>query len=269
MRPFSEFVTEGGSFWAFVKFITEKLGYTDRRSGLIKSYTYQEIVNLCNSLDIPATESLIERAKRYCEARANVINNTVQYNLMNAEQAENLFYQIYNDGQYQSKIIMNKQSGDKKRVSYFTGIITMIAESVLGSANEFDPDPRGLMYLIDNGKILGNSSRRFDGAYPSIYSPKLVWEIKEYYYTTTFGSRIADGVYETQLDGYELNEIYDRTGHKIYHVLFVDSYPVWWEQGKSYLIRLIDTLNMGLVDEVIFGKEVLTEWEAILSEIRR
>ena len=30
-----------------------------------------------------------------------------------------------------------------------------------------------------------------------------LWEIKEYYYTTTFGSRVADGVYETLLDGLE------------------------------------------------------------------
>ena len=268
MRAFCKYTNESGSFWAFVKYVTERLGYTDRRTGLIKSYTYQEICNLCANNGILATESLIIKSTEYCSARADVINNEIQYNLMNAEQAESLFNQIYNQGQYQSKIIMNKQSGAKKKVSYYTGIITMIAERVLGGPNEFDPDPRGLMYLIDTGRILGNSSRRFDGAFPSLYSPKLVWEIKEYYYTTTFGSRIADGVYETQLDGYELNEIFNRTGNKIYHVLFVDSYPVWWEQGKSYLVRLVDILNMGLVDEVIFGREVLTEWEAILREIR-
>ena len=37
--------------------------------------------------------------------------------------------------------------------------------------------------------------------------PLAVWEIKEYYYTTTFGSRVADGVYETLLDGMELREL--------------------------------------------------------------
>ncbi len=31
-----------------------------------------------------------------------------------------------------------------------------------------------------------------------------VWEIKEYYDSITFGSRIADGVYETMLDGKSL-----------------------------------------------------------------
>ena len=38
-------------------------------------------------------------------------------------------------------------------------------------------------------------------------NPIAIWEIKEYYYTTTFGSRIADGVYETPLDGMELEEL--------------------------------------------------------------
>jgi len=34
-----------------------------------------------------------------------------------------------------------------------------------------------------------------------------VWEIKDYYYTTTFGIRIAYGVYESLLDGMELEEL--------------------------------------------------------------
>ena len=42
-----------------------------------------------------------------------------------------------------------------------------------------------------------------------------------------------------------------------HHVLFIDSYHTWWKQGKSYLCRLVDALNIGLVDEVIIGKEVL------------
>ena len=119
----------------------------------------------------------------------------------------------------------------------------------------------------DNGALLGVSSRRFDGAYPSIKNPKMVWEIKEYYYATTFGSRVADGVYEKQLDGYEFKELYERTGEKIYHVLFVDAYQTWWTKGKSYLCRIIDALNMGLVDEVIVGREVFDRWPELLKSM--
>ena len=266
MKPFKRFTKEDKSFWFFIRFISEKLGYS--KKGEVLSYSREQIEDLCKREDVFASSDRISQAVDYCQMRADAINTIVQDNLMDADLARHHFEQMKRIGSYNSKFIMNKQSGEKKKVNYFTAIITMLAEDALGNGTSFDPDPRGLIYILNNKTITGASSRRFDGAYPSIYSPKLVWEIKEYYYTTTFGSRIADGVYETQLDGYELNEIFNRTGNKIYHVLFVDSYPVWWEQGKSYLVRLVDILNMGLVDEVIFGREVLTEWEAILREIR-
>ena len=47
-------------------------------------------------------------------------------------------------------------------------------------------------------------------------------------------------------------------------LLFVDDYHTWWQQGKSYLCRIIDMLHMGLVDEVLFGREVLTRWPEIV-----
>jgi hypothetical protein len=42
-------------------------------------------------------------------------------------------------------------------------------------------------------------------------------EIKEYYHTTTFGSRDADGVYETLLNDIELED-------RIEHLLVVDAH---------------------------------------------
>ena len=71
----------------------------------------------------------------------------------------------------------------------------------------------------------------------------------------------------TQLDGYEFQELYNRTGKKIYHVLFVDAYRTWWVQGKSYLCRLVDAMNAGLVDEVIVGKEVFVRWPTLLKSV--
>ena len=106
-------------------------------------------------------------------------------------------------------------------------------------------------------------SRRFDGAIPSLNSPVSIWEIKEYYYTTTFGSRIADGVYETQLDGYEVKTT---IGFKPIHNFLIDGYSTWWLKGKSYLCRIIDTLNMGLVNEVIFGNEIYSLWPQRVKE---
>ena len=187
---------------------------------------------------------------------------------MDLEDAKREFNKLYSERRYKSKFIMNKQSGDKKAINYYTAIITMIAEKILGGSEEFDPDPHGLIYILKNRKIIGASSRRFDGAYPSIYSPKIVWKVKEYYYTKSFGSRVADAVYETQLDGYEFNEILNRTGENVHHVILIDGYYTFWVKGKSYLCRFIDALNMGLIDDLIIGREVLTEWEKILQDFK-
>jgi hypothetical protein len=91
-----------------------------------------------------------------------------------------------------------------------------------------------------------------------------VWEVKEYYGTTTFGSRVADGVYETMLDGYELAELRDKENVHIRHYLIVDDRYTWWDCGKSYLCRIVDALHVGLLDEVIIGREVLDRWPAIV-----
>ena len=96
-----------------------------------------------------------------------------------------------------------------------------------------------------------------DGAFPSVVDPIAVWEIKEYYYTTTFGSRVADGVYETLLDGMELQELRETESVNVQHYLMVDSHYTWWECGRSYLCRMVDMIHMGFVDEVLFGFEVI------------
>jgi len=270
MKAFKEFEREDRAFWFFVRFASERLGYTDQKTKEVNIYDREQIEQLCLKEGIDVSVERVNKAVLYSQKRAELINKDVRANLMTAEQAQLVFSEIRTQKQYSSKLIMNKQSGQKKQINYFTAIITMLAEQVLSddSTLEFDPDPRGLIYLLHNKKIIGGSSRRFDGAYPSIYSPRIVWEIKEYYYTKTFGSRIADSVYETQLDGYEFNEIYDRTGEKVHHVILVDSYKVWWEMGKSYTCRLIDALNMGLVDDVIFGREVLTAWQPLLRQFK-
>ena len=273
MQAFEQFQGMDASFWAFVKYISENLGYTERGEGVVKKYPISEIKALC----INAYEDTIINAAQYSKMRADLLNRFAESMLMDAETASEEFRNwemLHRVGNYYCKLPLNKQKGAMKQVAFFTAIINIIAEKTIreitGNTRSlgFDDDPRGLAYVWDdNGRIIGASSRRFDGAYPSIESPKLVWEIKEYYYATTFGSRVADGVYETQLDGFEFKELYDRTGGKVYHVLFIDAYRTWWVQGKSYLCRLVYAMNSGVVDEVIVGREVLTRWPELLRTI--
>lgn len=277
MQAFSTFKNMDASFWAFVRFVSENLGYTDRSEGLVKKYPIDTIKALCRKHGITASEEAIVSAAQYSKMRADLLNRFAERMLMDAQTACKEFQRwemLHRVENYYCKLPLNKQKGEMKQIAFFTAIINIIAEKTIreitGNSHSlgFDDDPRSLAYIWDDkGRIIGASSRRFDGAYPSIENPKLVWEIKEYYYATTFGSRVADGVYETQLDGFEFKELYERTGRKVYHVLFVDAYRTWWIQGKSYLCRLIDAINFGVVDEVIVGREVLTRWPKLLRSI--
>lgn len=143
-------------------------------------------------------------------------------------------------------------------------MVNMLIESNLDGI-PCDYDPRSLTTVTHENMPLRTLSRRVDGALPSVVNPIAIWEIKEYYYTTTFGSRVADGVYESLLDGMELRELSNAGHRKIYHMLIIDSYFTWWTCGRSYLCRIIDMLHMGYLDEVIFGKEVVTRLPELVT----
>ena len=83
---------------------------------------------------------------------------------------------------------------------------------------------------------------------------------------TTFGSRVADGVYETLLDGMELEELREHEGIDIKHYLMLDAHYTWWDCGRSYLCRVLDMLHMGYVDEVLFGLEVIERLPSLVKE---
>ena len=46
----------------------------------------------------------------------------------------------------------------------------------------------------------------------------------------------------------------------------VDSHYTWRECVRAYLCRIIDMLNMGLVDEVLFGREVVSDLPRLVKE---
>lgn len=277
MQAFKEFNNMDNLFWSFVRYISENLKYSVRGSGTVKAYSHVEIERLCERKGIAASPELISAAVQYSYMRAELLNEFVKSMLMDAETAGEEFQrweQLHRLHSYYCKIPLNKQKGEMRQVAFFTAMINIIAEKTIREVTGistplgFDDDPKSLTYFLDeNNFIMGSSSRRFDGAYPSIQNPKMVWEIKEYYYATTFGSRIADGVYETQLDGFEFKELHNRTNIDVYHVLFIDAYKTWWIQGKSYLCRLVDAMNSGVVDEVIVGKEVFTRWPELLRNV--
>lgn len=280
MNRFPEFENESEEFWFRARFIAESLGYTSQEKRVIdrrlRTYTPEQIQQLFdnNGLFISTREAI--RQSNYSLARANAADY-IRSMLMTAEEVQleykrferEAFERGFSWDLFPGNIPVNKQKGNKKKVNYLTAFVDISTYFALfGSDYEVDYDPKHLLKFTYNEKasLGGVSSRRLDGAIPTLFDPLIVWEIKEYYYTTTFGSRIADGVYETRLDGYEFSKFFDITGNRPIHILFTDSYSVWWEQGKSYLCRLIDMLNEGSVDRIYFGREVM-RWERDLMEL--
>lgn len=277
MKATEKFREQTHEFWGLVRFVSQELGYTNRRTRIIRVYSEDEIKKLLKTNGYNADDELIRTVAEYSNTRADLLNNTVQNNLMDIDAARTEFerlHTIWKDEKYLCKIPMNKQSEDKRHELYLSSIVNILTEKTLREEGLFTgtpcfaDDPNKFLCVVNQeNRIVGAASRRMDGAYPDLNSPKIVWEIKEYYGTTSFGSRVADGVYESQLDGYELQRFEEFTGQRIHHVLIVDDHYTWWTMGRSYLCRLIDILNEGLVDEIIFGREVLTRWPELLRSI--
>ena len=188
----------------------------------------------------------------YFAHRAAMLTNQVQHNLMDAAQARAAYEKYFTKKpQWACKLPKNKQKGEKSGPAYLTCLVNMIVENNTGG-HDCEYDPGVLTTVTHGGKPVRTFSRRLDGAFPSPINPIAVREIKEYYHTTTFGSRIADGVYESQLDGMELAEFHasGKSNIRVLHYMMVDAHFTWWVIGRSYLCRIIDMLHMGYAEVV-------------------
>lgn len=275
MKPDPRFVRQPKDFWAHVRTLSQRLGYTKRGTNTIKVPTIEEVVGALKSLSLTSDHVADTKGRpsefgahlmAYFTHRAQVLNTFVEPRLMDVEEARALFDKIRKRCKPPEKILpLNKQKGKKKTHAFLTGLVNMmIYERGFEEPVEFDP--RVLTTVTKNDKPLRTLARRVDGAFPSLVNPIAIWEIKEYYYTTTFGSRVADGVYETLLDGMELEELREHEGIDVKHYLMLDAHYTWWTCGRAYLCRVIDMLHMGYVDEVLFGKEVVERMPQLVEE---
>lgn len=277
------FINQSNEFWAHVRLLSEARGYTSRRRrknkvvvkpSAIRGITLDEILSTLQSLGHD-TDHIYQNGKwtpmarlleSYFNHRADVLNNIVQHNLMDSSEAKVLYEKVKADYSHLQPLApLNKQKNEKKTIAYLTAIVNTLIQANIGDYS-CDYDPRGLAAVTQNKKPLRALSRRLDGAFPARINPIAVWEIKEYYHTTTFGSRVADGVYETLLDGMEISELSKNEGIDILHYLIIDSHYTWWVCGCSYLCRVIDMLHMGYVNAVIFGKEVISELPNLVKD---
>lgn len=275
MKPDSRFADKDNAFWGCVRSLSQDLGYTVRGEDRIKVPGYREMRQGFVDLELDPDAIADRRGNptplgadllAYFTYRAEVLDRHAPANLMDFEEAKALFEKHYARLKPDDRMLpKNKQKGEKSGPMLLTGLVNMLIHQHTGGA-DCDYDPRKLTTVTKDRVPLRTLARRVDGAFPKSVNPVAIWEIKEYYHTTTFGSRIADGVYESLLDGVELKELRDSTGVDIKHYLFIDSKRTWWNMGKAYLCRIVDMLNMGYVDEVLFGKEVVDEMPRLAKE---
>jgi hypothetical protein len=281
MKPDPRFLNQPKLFWANVRSVSQHTGYTERGTQRIRVPGLPEMTRALDALRLGSAHVVDTSGKAtelganlavYFEHRAQALNEVVRTSLMDVSKARKTFKDLHARLRPRCPLPLNKQKGKKKGKAFFTCIINMLIEAN-SQGLPCDYDPRELTAITFQGAPLRALSRRVDGAFPSTINPIAVWEIKEYYYTTTFGSRVADGVYETLLDGMELEELREHEKIQVRHYLMVDDYNTWWNMGRSYLCRIVDMLHMGYVDEVLFGSEVLErlpvivkEWVAIAKE---
>lgn len=280
MKANLEFVSLNKEFWANIRSITQIVGYTEKGTKRVYKPTIDNISEALERENLSAGHlvnpdgvltQLGEKVIQYFNFRADIINNFVEKSLMDEEEAGELYKSLVKKYKPIWTTPWNKQKGDKKNPAYFTGIVNTLLEYNLQGL-PIDYNPRKLTTITKDKVPIRTFARWMDGAFPSTVNPIAVWEIKEYYYATTFGSRVADALYETQLDGFEIEELKLNEDRHILHYLMIDSHRTFWEKGRPYLCRIIDLLHMGFVDEVLFGKEVIDripiiaeDWKARFS----
>lgn len=275
MKPDSRFRRLDKTFWANVRTISESSGYTVKRAKLVKAHTFTEMQAAMTNVGLQTTHlftseglptELAHTIEIYLSYRAQILNDVVESKLMDAARAKVAYEEMRAAFKPKRPVPMNKQKQEKRAPAYLTGIVNGIIEAHIGGL-ECHYDPQRLTSFTRDGAPLRTLARRVDGCFSRLVNPIALWEIKEYYYTTTFGSRIADGVYETLLDGMELEELREHTGIETQHLLIVDAYDTWWGSGgRPYLCRIIDMLHMGYVDEVLFGYETVERLPDIVQE---
>jgi hypothetical protein len=288
----NNFINQPLEFWANVRLISQYIGYTAKKPKKKKAKKGEVVVQVApekSKVGVPTVDEIIKEYTHlglkydhlinedksltgtghhvieYFKYRADVLNNFVEPLLMNKEQARELFEQTREQYNPTCPIPINRQKLAEGQPYYFTGIINMIVEANAGDC-AVNYNPGELTTFNKDGYPLRTLSRRMDGAFPDVVNPVAIWEIKEYYYTTTFGSKISDGVFETQLDGMEFREMKDTLKMPVGHYLMVDAYYTWWEKGRSYLCRIVDMLHMGILTEVLFGKEILDRLPVLTKE---
>ena len=164
----AEFAGLPADFWAYVKALSEKLGYSERGKKSLKRHSTKDVQSCLDTLDLspePLSKPLTRRYScltglvAYLNYRAATLEKAVRPRLMNREEAQSEFERLKAKLHPQCALPMNKQKGEKRHEAYLTCIVNMLTEHALGGCH-FDDDPRRLITVQRDGRLLITLSRR-------------------------------------------------------------------------------------------------------------
>jgi hypothetical protein len=254
-------------FWYAVRMLLDVLG--GRRTATSEDEVLQALINA----DTDAADGLLE----YLEERPEMPKRLAEYLIYRSEQAVRLEETLLRteeeaiaDLNTLGEIELQRygtQSADHHQSSKVL-VATVEAVTRLACAESgtpFDASPQSRTAVIGRDHIWV-SPRRLDGALPGLLNPIAIWEIKEYWGLTGGGSKMSDAIYECQLVGQELRAFEDLHQIHVSHYVFLDG-RAQWASRRSDLRRAVDLLCMGFINELLVGREVLSEWPRVVAEL--
>ena len=148
MKGDPRFTSQKEEFWALVRTLSEKLGYThkvrkgqSKGSGALKRHSAEDLAAGLSALDLdPGLVLKSGRATRigqrlvdyfaYC---ADVLEQHIEPSLMNARRAKALFNRIKKRVKPVGACPLpeNKQKNEKKAPAYLTGIVNMLVHEAI------------------------------------------------------------------------------------------------------------------------------------------
>jgi hypothetical protein len=203
----------------------------------------------------------LELVSVYWSERWNVFEECMA--LLRSEEEAKADYAALSDRELQSYGVRIEGYHKSSKVLVNT-VDAVVLRECDNAGVEVNTDPQSRAAIMSDSHIWV-SPRRLDGALPALLNPVALWEIKEYWGKTKGGSKMSDAIYELQLVGEELREFEDAVGIHVNHYAILDGREQWGAR-QSDLRRAVDLLYSGLLDELIVGREVLSEWPDIVRE---
>jgi hypothetical protein len=255
-------------FWHVVRMLADQIS---SRSKYSEEISTSQIIPVLKSVKSSAADGLIgylgehpenlDMLSRYWAKRREV--SEALLSLMRSEEEAKTDYATISDRALESYGVQIEGYHRSSKVLVNT-VDAVLYEECSKAKVGVNTSPQSRAAIISNEHIWV-SPRRLDGAMPALLNPVALWEIKEYWGVTSGGSKMSDAIYELQLVGVELRTFEDDIGIHVNHYAIMDG-KHQWKSRKSDLRRAVDLLYSGLLDELIVGREVLTEWPRAVRE---